>query len=491
MSRFLRNGFLNHGKGIGSAAALGGILLLSGCVTGPRYAQPTVSIPSTYKEDEGQTARQPAQAPQGKWWEIFQDRQLDDLEEQIDVSNQNLKAAEASFRQARAALRLSRADLYPTITASSTIVTEKQSKHRALFGATSPVYYSDLAIGPDVTYEADVWGRVRHAVEASRAQAQANAADLAAVNLTLHAELATDYFQLRGLDAERRLLDSTVKAYEQALELTENRYHGGLVSEVDVAQAQTQLETTRAQDEDLAVQRAEYEHAIALLIGRPAGEFTLPFSSLVPPPPVIPAGVPSQLLERRPDITAAERSVAAANQQVGLAAANYFPLVTLNAAAGLEGRSFATWFLGPSSFFNLGPSALVTVFDVGRRRAASQEAMAAYDQTVANYRQTVLTAFQEVEDNLAAIRVLEQEAQTQQAAVAAAERSLALSNNRYGGGVASYLEVTTAQSAALVDERTAVQLLTRRITASVLLIKALGGGWDVSTLPSVDPQFNN
>jgi NodT family efflux transporter outer membrane factor (OMF) lipoprotein len=320
-------------------------------------------------------------------------------------------------------------------------------------------------------------------VEAARANAQATAADLESVSLSLHAELATDYFQLRALDAEEQLLNSTVAAYEKALELTTNRYTGGIASQVDVAQAQTQLETTRAQAIDLGVQRAQFEHAIAVLVGQPASSFSLASLPLASAPPVVPVGIPSDLLERRPDVAGNERRMAAANAQIGIAKAAYFPTITLNATGGFEGTSITNWLNGPGGFITAGASALETIFDAGRRRAVTDEARAAYDQSVAGYRQTVLGAFQEVEDSLAALRLLDDEAKTQNVAVEAAQRSLSLSNNRYKGGVATYLEVITAQSFALNDQRLAVQVTGRRMTACVSLIKALGGGWTAADLP--------
>jgi NodT family efflux transporter outer membrane factor (OMF) lipoprotein len=359
-------------------------------------------------------------------------------------------------------------------------------------GRLSPVNtYTDLQLPVDASYEVDVWGRVRRTVEAARANAQASAADLESVSLSLHAELATDYFALRALDAEEQLLNSTVAAYEKALELTQNRYSGGIASQVDVAQAQTQLETTRAQAIDLEVQRAQFEHAIAVLIGQPASTFKLAASPLSNTPPVVPVGLPSDLLERRPDIAGNERRMAAANAEIGIAKAAYYPAITLSATGGFESTSLTTWFNGPSGFIAGSASALVTVFDAGRRRAVTDEATASYDQSVANYQQTVLGAFQEVEDSLAALRLLEDEAKTQDAAVAAAEHSLTLSTNRYKGGVATYLEVITAQSFALSDQRTAVEIAGRRMAASVSLIKALGGGWSTANLPVVQKQNNS
>ena len=376
--------------------------------------------------------------------------------------------------------------MFPNVTGSFAASRTDQSQNKPLFNRTlEKKDYNDFVLPIDVSYEADLWGRVRRTVEASRSEAQATAADLANVSLSLHAELASDYFQLRGLDAQKQLLDSTVQSYEKALELTESRYHGGLASAVDVAQAQTILETTRAESVDVEVQRAAFEHAIAVLVGKPAAQFSLPPTPLTAPPPLVPAGLPSDLLERRPDISAAERRVQEQNAQIGVAKAAYFPLVTLAASGGFESAVAGTLLQGPSAFWMLGGQAAETLFDAGRRRGVSDQAKSAWNQSVDNYRQTVLTAFQEVEDNLAALRILQNEADTQAGAVAAAQHSLSLSITRYKGGVTNYLEVTTAQSAALSDEVTAVNILTRRMAASVLLIKAIGGGWNVSQIPHV------
>jgi len=459
-------------------------LLLGGCAVGPNYVRPSVAAPAAYKEAPDFKTAQPSDAiAKGKWWEAYGDPQLNTLEEQLTVSNQNLKAAQAQFLEARAAVRVARASYYPSVSGEPTGGRTKQSQDKALFGATSPVTYNDFQIPVDVAYEPDVWGRVRRTVEAARSEAQASAADLASVDLSLHAELALDYFQLRGLDSQKQLLDSTVVAYEKALELTQSRYNGGIASAVDVAQAQTQLETTRAQDVDVDVQRTAYEHAIAVLVGKAPAEFSQTPTPLTNPPPVIPPGLPSDLLERRPDIAAAERRVQEANAQIGVARAAYFPQFTITGDGGFESSRLGTLFQGPAGFWAFAGSAAELLFDGGARRGVTEQARAAYDQSVDNYRQTTLTAFQEVEDNLAALRILQDEARTQDAAVAAAAHSLDLSNSRYRGGVASYLEVTTAQSAALADERAAVDILTRRMAASVLLVKALGGGWNVSQLP--------
>ena len=464
--------------------------LLSGCAVGPRYTKPAAPAPPTYKETPPpwKTAQPSDQIARGKWWEIFQDPQLNALEEQVNVSNENLKAAEAQFRQARALVRFNRAAYYPTVTAGASAAREHLSEHRPLVSTTTQTNVTDFVIPVDVSYEADVFGRVRHTVEAARSNAQASAADLESVRLSLHAELAFDYFQMRTLDAEEQLLKSNVTSFERALELTKSRYTGGVASAVDVAQAQTQLENTRTQAIDVLIQRAQNEHAIATLIGQPASTFAVPQAAWNSPPPDIPPGLPSDLLERRPDIAAAERRVAAANAQVGVARAAYFPIFTLTGSGGFESTAITTLIQGPSGFLTAGASAAVTAFDGGRRRAVSEQARAAYDESVANYRQTILTAFQEVEDSLAVLRILNDEAQAQQAAVAAAEHSVQLSTNRYKGGVVSYLEVTTAQSTALADERAAVDILRRRMTASVSLIKALGGGWSSASLPSAKAE---
>jgi NodT family efflux transporter outer membrane factor (OMF) lipoprotein len=425
------------------------------------------------------------QTAKGKWWEIYTDSQLNHLEEQVNVSNETLKGAQAQFDQARDLVRINRSAYYPTVTAGTSISGVHVSTERPNGQLTQQINYADLVLPVDASYEVDVWGRVRHTVAQARASAQASAADLETIRLSLHADLASDYFQLRELDAEARLLDSTVAAYQKALELTQNRYRGGVVSQVDVAQAETQLKTTQAQATDVRIQRAQLEHAIAVLIGQPPAEFTLAPAPLDLTPPQVPAGLPSDLLERRPDVAGQERRMAAANEQIGIAKAAYYPTITLNASGGFEGTSLTNWFTGPAGFVNGGVSAVETVFDAGRRHAVTDQARSAYDQTVANYRQTVLSAFQEVEDNLAALRLLESEAADQQSAVEAAQHSLDLSNNRYKGGVATYLEVITAQSTALADQRTLVQIAGRRMTASVSLVKALGGGWDASQLPSM------
>jgi NodT family efflux transporter outer membrane factor (OMF) lipoprotein len=477
-------------RGLLPLACLACLLLLhTACTIGPQYRRPEARVPAAYKElppasfkaAEGWKLAQPNDAvARGKWWEIFQDTALNTLQEQVDISNQTLAVAEAQLRGARAAIGVARAARYPLVTASASVTGERLSLNRPGVTNASSEIRADYLLPLDLSYEIDVWGRIRRSVEASTASAQASAADLETARLSIHAELAVNYFTLQGLDAQRQLLDFTITAFEKALELTTNRYNQGVASQVEVLQARTQLEIARAQAIDIGVQRAQFEHAIAILLGKPPADFSIPPSPITVIPPVIPVGLPSELLERRPDIAAAERRMAAANAQVGIAQAAFYPTITLSAAVGLESSSLSNLFSLPSVLWSLGASLVEIVFDGGRRQALTDQARAFYDATVATYRQTVLTAFQNVEDNLSALRILEEEAQQQARAVEAAEAVLLLSLNRYKGGVTTYLEVIIAQSAALPAERTAIDLLTRRMTATVLLIKALGGLWETS-----------
>jgi NodT family efflux transporter outer membrane factor (OMF) lipoprotein len=472
--------------------SLASVLLLAGCSVGPKYHRPQAEVPpaykeapQTYKEAANWKTAQPNEVGfRGNWWEIFNDPQLNALEEQVNISNQNLKIAEAQYTQARALVRYNRADYFPTVALGASASRTRVSGTRAPLNAIgNGKTNNDFQLPLEFSYEVDAWGRVRHNVEAFRDQAQASAADLATVNLSVHAQLALFYFQARTLDAQEQLLKSTVAQFEQALQLNLSRFEGGVGSEVEVQQARTQLETTRALAIDVGVARAQFEHAVATLIGKPASSFTLAPLPLRTPPPPIPAGVPSELLERRPDIASAERLMAAANARIGVAKAAYYPLISLTGAGGFESGAITTLLQGPSGLWSVGAAALETVFDGGRRRAASDQAIAVYDQTVASYRETVLTSLEQVEDNLAALRILENEARTQNEAVLAAQKYLELSEQRYKGGVTSYLEVTIAQSAALSDEVTSVNILGRRMVAAVQLIQALGGGWDSSSLP--------
>jgi NodT family efflux transporter outer membrane factor (OMF) lipoprotein len=465
---------------------------LSGCAVGPRYARPVPLAapadhgqpPAEYKESHGWKQAQPAAAAlRDDWWRVFGIAELNDLEAQVDVSNQTVKAAEARFREARALVAQSRSALYPSVGASASITTNRFSSRTA----TRPPQigeYSNLIAPLDFSYELDAWGRIRHSIATAREEVQAASADLDTIRLSLHAEMAIDYFELRSLDAQGQLLDRTLVAYQRALDLTQNQFAGGLASGAEVAQARTQLETTRAEFIEIGVARAQFEHAIAALAGRTPESLSLAPQPLAAPPPVIPTGVPSQLLERRPDVAAAERRVAEANEQIGIAQAAFFPSLFITATGGVQGDSIVNWITWPSRFWALGPSALQTIYDAGRRRAAGQAATASYDITVANYRESAVEAFQQVEDALSTLRTLEQEVDAQRAAVIAAERSLELAMQRYTGGLVTYLEVVSAQTIALTNERVAVDLLRRRMDATVLLIKALGGGWDISKLPT-------
>ena len=472
--------------------------LLAGCTVGPKYHTPTAETPAAYKEltpadyknTEGWKVAQPKDdALRGKWWEMFNDPQLNALEEKVNVSNQNIAAAAASFFAARALVKEARAQLFPRVAANPAITVQRPSatlSSSKTEGSTSSAVgtFTDYTLPFDATWEPDLFGRIRNTIKSAAYGAQASAADLENTRLTVQADVAVDYFQLRGQDALKQLLDSTVVAFQQTLDLTRALYETGIGTDEAVAQAETQLEATQAQDAALGAQRAEFEHALAMLTGQPASTFSIPIEPLKSSPPAIPFGVPSQLLERRPDIAAAERLVAQANAQIGIARAAYFPTVTLSAAAGLESTAIASWFTWPSRFFSVGPAAAETIFDAGLRRATMEQFRAQYDETVANYRQTVLTAFQQVEDNLASLRILSVEIQYQDTAVKSAEKSLAIAKDRYKLGIDPYLNVLTAQTALLSNQETAVNLRIQQMTASGGLIEALGGGWNASQLPS-------
>jgi NodT family efflux transporter outer membrane factor (OMF) lipoprotein len=489
-----------NAKGALLAIAVAAGLTNSACIVGPNYAKPATPVaasfkeplPPNFKEAQGWKQGEPKDdLHRGKWWEIFSDPTLNELEEQIDVSNQTLAAAEAQFRQARAAIRVAHSGLYPVLTGGASVAgngTSGSLTNTRAIGATQSAVLTIPSAG--ATWAPDLWGQIRRTIEAATATAQASAADLENARLSIQGEVALDYFQLRGQDTQKQLLDSTVKAYEDALRLTQNRYAQGVASQVDVVQAQTQLEQTRAQSTETEVTRQQFEHAIAILVGKPPSQLTIAITPVAAPTapaaalPAIPGVIPSELLERRPDIAGNERRVAAANAQIGVAISAYYPTLSLGASGGLESSSLLSLFTWPSRFWSLGPSLSETILDFGRRRGITEEAQAAYDQTVANYRQTVLTAFQNVEDELSTLRILERESGQQADAVRYAERSLQLANAQYTGGITTYLQVITAQTFALQNELTAVQLNTRRITASVSLVQALGGGWDVSKLPS-------
>jgi NodT family efflux transporter outer membrane factor (OMF) lipoprotein len=475
------------------AVSLIGLVLFKGCDKAPKYKTPPVATPPAYKEiapdafketDDWKFAHPNDAVIRGKWWELFNDPQLNGLEDQANTANQNIALADANFRAARAIVKESRSQYFPTVTTSPSIIVSRQSgaaTHSNVSPGRQSVNYS---LPFDATWEPDFWGRIRNTVVASASEAQASAADLQNVRLSVEAELAFDYYQLRSQDAEKALLDASITAYQQQLELTRVRFQTGIASDEDVAQAETQLEATQAQATDLGIARAQLEHAIALLTGQPASTFSLPAAPSGEKPPAIPVGLPSQLLERRPDIAAAERRVAEANADIGVTKAAFFPSLVLGATGGFESTSIASWFTWPARFFSLGPTLSQTLFDKGRRKAATEVSRAQYDATVASYRNTVLTSFQEVEDNLAALRILSHELDQQNEAVASAQRALTLSNERYKSGIDSYLNVITAQTALLNNQRTVVNLRTQQMTASVELIKALGGGWNASELPT-------
>jgi len=455
-------------------------LFLAACAVGPDYVRPTPvkTMPTAYKELEGWKVAQPGDGIiPNRWWELYHDQILNSLVEQVVISNQTIASAEAQFRQARALVQAARAGYFPSVSANAS-VTRSYKPGNPDAGNSGGSTGSNYQLPLNATWEFDLWGRIRREVEASRANAQASAADLAAVTLSTQAELANNYFQLRILDAQKQLLDTTTIVYRKSLELNNKRYDAGVTAKLDVLQAETQLKSTEAQTIDLGVQRAQLEHAIALLMGKPPAAFSLPSTSSVTVIPLIPTtGLPSELLERRPDIASSERKMAAANAQIGIAKAAYFPIISLSGAAGLEASSLASWFTWPSRFWSIGPAMTATLFDGGLRKAMSDVAWAAYDATVAAYRETVLTAFQEVEDNLAALRILEEEARVQAQTIRAAKQVVSISMNQYLTGTVTYLNVIVAQSTALANERTALGLLGRRLTASVLLVKALGGGW--------------
>jgi NodT family efflux transporter outer membrane factor (OMF) lipoprotein len=464
-----------------------------GCAVGPDYQRPAApSAPAAFKEAAPPNppggAWKPAQpsdaALRGKWWELYNDPRLNDLEEKVTVSNQTLKAAVAQFFAATAQARVARAGYFPTLTAGPSVTHTRESFNQpnTVRGVTK-YQFNTFVLQGQASWEPDLWGQVRRTVEQARANAQASAADLANLELSVRSELATDYFDLRGLDTQRKLLQDTALSDADYLKLTQVRFKGGVGTEVDVAQAETQYQSVQAQAIDLGVARAQLEHAIATLIGAPASSFSLAPAPLDVVPPPIPAALPSKLLERRPDIAAAERRVAAANAQIGIAIAAYYPNITLGATGGFESGLLGNWLAWPSVLWSLGASAIETLFDAGRRHALTDQARDLYEAQTADYRQSVLVAFQDVEDRLAALRVLNEEAAVETAAVEAARRSLAVSTKRYKGGVTTYLEVLTAQTIQLANERANADITTRQCTASVQLIKALGGGWDTSQLP--------
>lgn len=473
-----------------------GLLLLAGCNIGPKYRTPTVETPKAYKELGDWKVGEPKdEAARGKWWDIFGDSELNGLEDQVSVANQNVAAAAANFLAARAVVRQARASYYPSVAANPAITNQRSpifgsfggaggGSSGASGGGLSAFSFTEYSLPFDASWQPDLWGRVRKNVQANVFAAQALAADLENVRLAVQAEAAVDYFQIRSQDAQKQLLDSTVKTFQDSLEIVRSRFQAGLSSNEDVVQAETQLETAQAQDTDLDIQRAQFEHAVAVLAGTPAADFSMTVSPLAANPPAIPVGVPSALLERRPDIANAERAMARANTQIGLAKTAYYPTVTLSASTGLQSTSAADWFTWSSRFWSVGPALAETLFDAGARRAAVQQAQASYDETVALYRQTVLAAFQQVEDNLAAVRILEREVLQQDAAVRSSQENVSLATDRYKAGIDIYLNVLTAQTTLLNNQRTALNLRAQQMVDSVKLIESLGGGWNTSQMPS-------
>ncbi|HEY1903449.1 MAG TPA: efflux transporter outer membrane subunit [Terracidiphilus sp.] len=483
-------------------AALFGLGLLAGCKpVGPNYSRPTYTAPPAYKETGASAVQTPLAPPpnpagggwrsatpsdgllKGKWWEIYQDPQLNQLEERIATSNPGLRQALETYLAVQDQAKAARSALFPTVSAGPGYSRNRVSENEPFFNKTNNPNYNDFTLVAQGSWEPDFWGRIRRTVEAAHENAQASAADMANVDLSLQAQMATDYFQLRGLDAEIKLLKATITDLESQLDLTERRLKGGVATEVDVAQAQTLLETTRAQLVDVGVARAQYEHAVGTIAGATLSEFSIPFSPLDLQLPKIPVGVPSQLLERRPDIAAAERRTAAANEQIGIAVSAFYPTIALTGQGGFESTHGGTWIQGPSALWSLGAQATELLFDAGQRRALTDQAKHQYEAQASGYKNVIVLAFQDVEDQLSGLRILEQETGAEQKAVDAAQRSFDISSQRYKGGVTSYLEVLTAEATLIQNQRTAVDLDTRQFVDSVALVRSLGGGWDTTQLP--------
>jgi len=459
-------------------------LAVAACSFAPTYRIPSSAPPTSVYNEQGDWLRaQPLDdQSRGSWWSIFRDEQLDALEVRVKTSNQDLKAAVARWQEARAATRIARSDLFPSLNAGASAARVRISKNAPSYVPGGEPTFNDFNVQADLSYEIDLWGRVRNTAAAAKANQQASAADLASVELAVRAELATDYYTLRSQDAAQSLLVRTVADYSKSLELTQRLYRGGAAAQADVDQAQAQLEVARTQAAEIALARSQTEHAIALLVGENPTGFhidPLPLPRDAVPPRIDPR-LPSTLLERRPDVAAAERRVAAANAEIGVARAAYFPVFDLSAAIGLDSKDSSTWLSAPSRTWSVGPSGLLAVFDAGRRKAQSERAHAQYDELVANYRNTVLTAFREVEDNLAALHRLEEESVSEAAAVTATGKALEQAQYRYKAGLVTYLEVSSTETTALQAQLTQVSILNRRMSASVLLIRALGGGWRVT-----------
>lgn len=466
------------------------IALLSGCAVGPDYERPVAAQSAQFKHGSGWKTAAPAdtQMP-SEWWQLYADPQLNQLIGRLNISNQNLAGAQAQYQQARALVSKARAGFYPTLTGNSSVKrTGQGGSSRTLSsangvnvsGANATAISNNYELGLNARWELDVWGKLRRSLESSDASFQASAADLAAMRLSLQSELVQNYLQLRVLDEQTRLLDATVAAYARSLKLSENQYQAGIVAKSDVSQARTQLYSTQAQAIDLQWQRAQFEHAIAVLVGVPPSELSIAASLQLPVLPNIPLSLPSQLLERRPDIASAERQMIAANAEIGVAEAAWYPDLSLSASGGYNSSSYADWISLPNRVWSIGPQLALTLFDGGARSAQVDSAQAGYQHTVAQYRQTVLDSFREVEDALVKLHVLEQEAGVQQAAVNSARESLQRINNQYQAGIIDYNSVVSVQTSTLSNERNALTLLGNRLIASVQLIVALGGGWQAA-----------
>lgn len=470
--------------------ALALLSLLAACTAGPTYVRPPFVVPAEYKETapsaEHENGAWKSATPQqidsdGRWWELYGDAQLNAFMLEANASNQTIALADAQYRQARAAVQAVRAAWFPTVNASVALNRARSNTDGDF--STGNAHAALL----DSSWEPDLWGRVRRSLESSTASAQASAADLAAARLSIQAELAQDYYQIKILDAQKELFARTLAAYQKALHLTQSQFAAGIVTRIDVALAQSQLTSAQAQAIDLDVQRQQLEHALAILLGKTPDQLTLAPSPLPVLLPLVPPGLPSQLLERRPDIASAERRAGAANASIGVAEAAYFPSISLGASAGFESASLAHWFSTPSRVWSLGATLAHTLFDGGLHTAQIMQAEAAYDAAAAGYKQTVLSAFQEVEDTLAALHVLALEAKAQAQAVTAAHDAEQVTLKQYRAGTAIYLAVVTTQTASLAAERAAIQLLGRQCAASIGLIKAIGGGWHATELTHLPP----
>jgi NodT family efflux transporter outer membrane factor (OMF) lipoprotein len=498
------------GPGILATAAL--LVVLSGCKpVGPDYQRPVYVTPPIYKETGASNVTVPPPPPpagggwqpaspsdgmlKGKWWEIYNDPQLNKLEERIAAVNQGLHQALETYLAAREQVKIARSAFSPTLTAGPGFSHDKISAHRPLIvpGDNGVItQYNDLTLEGQASWEPDFWGQIRRTVEGARAAAQASNADMANVELSLESEMAEDYFNLRGLDLQKQLLDKDIEDLTNQLDLTKRRLAGGIGTESDVAQAQTQLDTTRAQLIDVGVARAEYEHAVGSI-----ADYKLPYFSIPPTPlalepdaakpdsdlPKVPLGVPSQLLQRRPDIAAAERRAAQANAQIGVAVSAFYPTISLTGGGGFESTHGGTWIQGPSSLWSLGAQATQLLLDGGKRRAVTNQARDQFEASASGYKGVVFLAFNEVEDKLSDLRILEQEEMAERAAVADAQHSLDISNKRYKGGATTYLEVLTAEATLIQNQRTQATLRSRRYASSIELIRSLGGGWDASQIP--------